>query len=144
VAGWGIALGSAFFLFRSAQIRILLRYIFGERGILLGAVHGCRIALPSGREVLTAFIGSSGTADCQDGQGIKAVTTTDNANEQKIFQTACLGVLQTLREILQEIYDEVEFEQRNPHRPMQKASRQIPVSGCGTTLEGRRKGARKP
>ena len=114
--GWGIALGSPF-LFETSLKSEYCSDIFGERGILLGAVHGIVESLyrryqRQGMTPEQAFIESSESITGKivkiiSTKGIKAVYDGLNAEDQKIFQTAYSASYKPAKEILQEIYDEV-------------------------------------
>jgi ketol-acid reductoisomerase len=115
--GWGIALGSPF-MFETSLRSEYCSDIFGERGILLGAVHGIVESLyrryqRQGMSPEQAFLESSESITGKivkiiSTQGIKAVYEqfTDE-EEKKQFQTAYSASYLPAKEILQEIYDEV-------------------------------------
>jgi ketol-acid reductoisomerase len=114
--GWGIALGSPF-LFETSLKSEYCSDIFGERGILLGAVHGIVESLyrryqRQGMTPEQAFLESSESITGKitkiiSTKGIKAVYEQLNADDQKIFQTAYSASYLPAKEVLQEIYDEV-------------------------------------
>jgi ketol-acid reductoisomerase len=91
--------------------------IFGERGILLGTVHGIVESLYrryqcQGMTPEQAFIKSSESITGKivkiiSTKGIKAVYDGLSPDDQKIFQTAYSASYTPAKEILQEIYDEV-------------------------------------
>jgi len=114
--GWGVALGSPF-MFETTLRSEYRSDIYGERGILLGAVHGIVESLfrrytRQGMTPEQAF-----TESCESitgnivkiisTQGIKAVYDGLNADDKKIFQQAYSASYKPAKEILQEIYDEV-------------------------------------
>ena len=114
--GWGIALGSPF-MFETSLRSEYCSDIFGERGILLGAVHGIVESLyrryqRQGMSPEQAFIESSESITGKivktiSTQGIKAVYDQLNAADKAIFETAYSASYLPAKEILQEIYDEV-------------------------------------
>jgi ketol-acid reductoisomerase len=114
--GWGIAIGSPFMFETSLQSEYRSD-IFGERGILLGAVHGIVESLyrryqRQGMSPEDAFLNSSESITGNivkiiSTQGIKAVYDKLSQEEKKIFQTAYSASYKPAKEILQEIYDEV-------------------------------------
>merc|ERR1711865_967135 len=114
--GWGIALGSPF-MFETTLRSEYKSDIFGERGILLGAVHGIveslfRRYVRQGMTPEEAFTQSSESITGNivkiiSTQGIKAVYDGLNDEDKKIFQTAYSASYKPAKEILQEIYDEV-------------------------------------
>lgn len=93
--------------------------IFGERGILLGAVHGIVESLyrryqRQGMSPEQAFLESSESITGNivkiiSTQGIKAVydKVSEDEESKQIFQTAYSASYLPAKEILQEIYDEV-------------------------------------
>lgn len=114
--GWGVALGSPF-MFETSLRSEYCSDIYGERGILLGAVHGIVESLyrryqRQGMSPEEAFIQSSESITGNivkiiSTQGIKAVYDGLSAEDKKIFQTAYSASYKPAKEILQEIYDEV-------------------------------------
>lgn len=114
--GWGIALGSPF-MFETSLRSEYKSDIFGERGILLGAVHGIVESLfrryqRQGMSPEDAFLQSSESITGNivkiiSTQGIKAVYDKLNDDDKKIFQQAYSASYKPAKEILQEIYDEV-------------------------------------
>merc|ERR1712003_305180 len=90
---------------------------YGERGILLGAVHGIVESLyrryqRQGMSKEDAFVNSSESITGNivkiiSTQGIKAVYEGLSDDDKKIFQTAYSATYKPCKEILQEIYDEV-------------------------------------
>lgn len=114
--GWGIALGSPF-MFETTLRSEYKSDIFGERGILLGAVHGIVETLyrryqRQGMTAEQAFLESSESITGNivkiiSTQGIKAVYDQLNDEDKKTFETAYSASYLPSKEILQEIYDEV-------------------------------------
>eukprot|EP00549_Striatella_unipunctata_P025982 CAMPEP_0118687796 /NCGR_PEP_ID=MMETSP0800-20121206/8577_1 /TAXON_ID=210618 ORGANISM="Striatella unipunctata, Strain CCMP2910" /NCGR_SAMPLE_ID=MMETSP0800 /ASSEMBLY_ACC=CAM_ASM_000638 /LENGTH=501 /DNA_ID=CAMNT_0006585011 /DNA_START=152 /DNA_END=1657 /DNA_ORIENTATION=+ len=114
--GWGIAVGSPF-MFETSLRSEFTSDIFGERGILLGAVHGIVESLyrryqRQGMTPEEAFLQSSESITGNivktiSTQGIKAVYTSLNDEDKAIFQKAYSASYYPAKEILQEIYDEV-------------------------------------
>merc|ERR1719343_222195 len=114
--GWGIALGSPF-LFETSLRSEYRSDIYGERGILLGAVHGIveslfRRYVRQGMTPEEAFLQSSESITGNivkviSTQGIKAVYDQLNAADKVEFQKAYSASYLPAKEILQEIYDEV-------------------------------------
>lgn len=114
--GWGIALGSPF-MFETTLRDEYRSDIYGERGILLGAVHGIVETLyrryqRQGMSPEQAFIESSESITGKitkiiSTQGIKALYDGLNEEDKKTFQTAYSASYKPAKEILQEIYDEV-------------------------------------
>jgi len=114
--GWGVALGSPF-MFETTLRSEYCSDIYGERGILLGAVHGIVESLfrrytRQGMTPEQAF-----TESCESitgnivkiisTQGIKAVYDGLDAEGQETFKQAYSASYMPAKEILQEIYDEV-------------------------------------
>ncbi len=114
--GWGVALGSPF-MFETTLRSEYRSDIYGERGILLGAVHGIveslfRRYVRQGMTPEEAF-----TQSCESitgnivktisTEGIKAVYDKMGDDDKKIFQQAYSASYKPAKEILQEIYDEV-------------------------------------
>jgi len=114
--GWGIAVGSPF-MFETTLRSEYCSDIYGERGILLGAVHGIVESLyrryqRQGMSPEDAFLNSSESITGNivktiSTQGIKAVYDQLSDEDKKIFQTAYSASYKPAKEILQEIYDEV-------------------------------------
>merc|ERR1712100_834918 len=113
--GWGVAVGSPF-MFETTLRSEYKSDIYGERGILLGAVHGIVESLyrryqRQGMSAEEAFLESSESITGNivkiiSTQGIKAVY--DKLDEdKKVFETAYSASYMPSKEILQEIYDEV-------------------------------------
>lgn len=114
--GWGIALGSPF-LFETTLRSEYTSDIYGERGILLGAVHGIVESLyrryqRQGMTPEQAFVESSESITGNivkiiSKYGIRAVYDRLNDADKQVFQTAYSASYKPAKEILQEIYDEV-------------------------------------
>jgi len=114
--GWGVAVGSPF-MFETSLRSEYCSDIYGERGILLGAVHGIVESLyrryqRQGMSKEEAFLNSSESITGNivkiiSTQGIKAVYEGLEGEDKKIFQTAYSASYKPAKEILQEIYDEV-------------------------------------
>jgi len=114
--GWGVALGSPF-MFETTLRSEYKSDIFGERGILLGAVHGIveslfRRYVRQGMSPEQAFTETSESITGNivkiiSTQGIKAVYEKLEGDDKKIFQEAYSASYLPAKEILQEIYDEV-------------------------------------
>jgi ketol-acid reductoisomerase len=114
--GWGVAIGSPF-MFETTLRSEYCSDIYGERGILLGAVHGIVESLyrryqRQGMSPEEAFVQTSESITGNivkiiSTQGIKAVYDKLEGEDQKIFQTAYSASYKPAKEILQEIYDEV-------------------------------------
>jgi ketol-acid reductoisomerase len=114
--GWGVALGSPY-LFETTLKSEYCSDIFGERGILLGAVHGIVESLfrryqRQGMSQEEAFLHSSESITGNivkiiSKQGIKAVYDQMNAADKETFRKAYSASYKPSKEILQEIYDEV-------------------------------------
>ena len=115
--GWGIAVGSPF-MFETSLSSEYRSDIFGERGILLGAVHGIVESLyrryqRQGMSAEEAFLESSESITGKitkiiSTEGIKAVYDQfESEEDKKTFETAYSASYLPAKEILQEIYDEV-------------------------------------
>lgn len=114
--GWGIALGSPF-MFETTLRSEYCSDIFGERGILLGAVHGIVESLyrryqRQGMTPEQAFLESSESITGKivkiiSTQGIKAVYDLFEGDDKDTFKKAYSASYKPAKEILQEIYDEV-------------------------------------
>lgn len=114
--GWGVALGSPF-MFETTLRSEYCSDIFGERGILLGAVHGIVESLyrryqRQGMTPEDAFLNScesitGNIVKTISTKGIKAVYNQMSSDDKKIFQKAYSASYLPAKEILQEIYDEV-------------------------------------
>ena len=114
--GWSIALGSPY-TFKTTLESEYKSDIYGERGILLGAVYGiCELLFRKyvydNMDEKTAFINS---AECITGPiskkishtGIISVYNDMTETEKKKFEEVYAVVYHRAKEILQEIYDEV-------------------------------------
>jgi len=114
--GWGIALGSPF-MFETTLRSEYRSDIYGERGILLGAVHGIVESLfrryqRQGMTPEQAFIESSESITGNivkiiSTKGIKAVYDMLEGDDKTEFEKAYSASYLPAKEILQEIYDEV-------------------------------------
>merc|ERR1719491_205072 len=114
--GWGVALGSPF-MFETTLRSEYCSDIYGERGILLGAVHGIveslfRRYVREGMTPEEAFIQSSESITGNivkviSTQGIKAVYDQLEGDDKAIFEKSYSASYLPSKEILQEIYDEV-------------------------------------
>lgn len=114
--GWGIALGSPF-MFETTLRSEYRSDIYGERGILLGAVHGIVESLfrryqRQGMTPEQAFIESSESITGNivkviSTKGIKAVYEMLEGDDKAEFEKAYSASYLPAKEILQEIYDEV-------------------------------------
>jgi ketol-acid reductoisomerase len=115
--GWGVAVGAPF-LFETTLRDEYKSDIYGERGILLGAVHAIceglfrRFQRVDGMSPEDAFLNSAESITGRitkviSKKGIKAVYEDMNAADKKIFQTAYSASYSPAKEILQECYDEV-------------------------------------
>ena len=114
--GWGVAVGSPF-MFETTLRSEYCSDIYGERGILLGAVHGIVESLyrryqRQGMSAEEAFVQTSESITGNivkiiSTQGIKAVYEKFEGEDKKTFQTAYSASYKPAKEILQEIYDEV-------------------------------------
>lgn len=114
--GWAVALGAPF----SFQTTLTQEYrsdIYGERGILLGAVHGIVESLyrrykSEGMSPEDAFLNSTESitgpiSKTISKKGIKAVYESLDEAGKKTFQKAYCAAYTPARDVLQEIYDEV-------------------------------------
>jgi ketol-acid reductoisomerase len=114
--GWGVAVGSPF-VFETTLRSEYCSDIYGERCILLGAVHGMVEALfrryvREGMSPEEAFLQSSESITGNivkiiSTEGIKAVYDKFEGEDQKVFQEAYSASYLPAKEICQEIYDEV-------------------------------------
>jgi ketol-acid reductoisomerase len=113
---WAVALGSPY-CFQTTLESEYKSDIFGERGILLGAVHGIVEALyrrykSEGQSQEEAF---RNTAESITGpisrvishEGILAVYEQMSSNDKSRFEAAYVAAYSPARDILQEIYDDV-------------------------------------
>lgn len=114
--GWAVAIGAPF-SFKTTLENEYKSDIFGERGILLGAIHGIaeslfRWYIHHGQNEEAAFIN---TAESITGpitktiskEGLLAVYNKLNNDEKKEFEKAYSAAYHPAFEILWEIYDEV-------------------------------------
>ncbi len=114
--GWAVALGAPFSFMTSLEMEYRSD-IYGERGILLGAVHGIVEALyrryvEQGMSTEQAF---NETVESVTGpiselvshKGIRAVYDSLSGEDRQTFEIAYSAAYNPAREILQEIYDEV-------------------------------------
>jgi len=114
--GWGVAVGAPF-LFQTTLRDEYKSDIYGERGILLGAVHAIVEGLyrryqRQGMTAEDAFLNSAESITGQitkkiSTRGIKAVYDDMSPDDKKIFETAYSASYSPSKEILQECYDEV-------------------------------------
>lgn len=114
--GWGVALGSPF-MFETTLSSEYRSDIYGERGILLGAVHGIVESLyrryqRQGMSPEQAFLEScesitGNIVKIISTKGIKAVYDGLEGENKEIFKQAYSAAYLPAKEILQEIYDEV-------------------------------------
>jgi len=114
--GWGVALGSPF-MFETTLSSEYRSDIYGERGILLGAVHGIVESLyrryqRQGMSPEQAFVESSESITGNivktiSIKGIKAVYDGLEGKDKEVFKQAYSASYMPSKEILQEIYDEV-------------------------------------
>jgi len=115
--GWAVAIGSPF-CFQTTLRNEYRSDIFGERGILLGAVHGVVEALyrryvTAGSAKEAAFIRSCESItgpinDIISKKGIKAVYESLPEVDQEIFAKAYLAAYSPAFDILIECYEDVE------------------------------------
>eukprot|EP00607_Mallomonas_marina_P001023 CAMPEP_0182426022 /NCGR_PEP_ID=MMETSP1167-20130531/12502_1 /TAXON_ID=2988 /ORGANISM="Mallomonas Sp, Strain CCMP3275" /LENGTH=532 /DNA_ID=CAMNT_0024607171 /DNA_START=78 /DNA_END=1676 /DNA_ORIENTATION=+ len=113
---WAIALGSPF-VFRTTMSDEYKSDIYGERGILLGAVHGLvevlfRRFIAQGMTPEEAFIQSSESitgplTKTISTQGILKVYNDMSDSDKVAFEKAYSASYKPSRDILEEIYDEV-------------------------------------
>jgi len=113
---WGVAVGSPF-VFETTLRSEYCSDIYGERCILLGAVHGMVEALfrryvREGMAPEEAFLQSSESITGNivkiiSKEGIKAVYEKFEGEDKKVFQEAYSASYKPAKEICQEIYDEV-------------------------------------
>ncbi|OQS06267.1 ketol-acid reductoisomerase [Thraustotheca clavata] len=113
---WSVALGSPYSFYTTLTDEYKSD-IFGERGILLGGVHGLiealfRRYLGQGKTPETSFLHA---AECITGplntiishHGIKAVYDQFQGADKTTFEDAYVAAYGPCRDILEEIYDEV-------------------------------------
>jgi len=114
--GWAVALGSPY-MFETTLRDEYRSDIYGERGILLGAVHGIVETLfrryqRQGMTPEQAFLESSESITGKitkviSKRGIKALYDDLEEKDKATFRTAYSASYKPTKEILQEIYDEV-------------------------------------
>jgi ketol-acid reductoisomerase len=114
--GWSIALGSPY-TFETTLESEYKSDIFGERGILLGAVHGIAESLygryvGQGMAKDDAYLNTAATitgpiSNTISRLGLKAVYEQLDDTEQAAFRRAYNAAYHPCREILEEIYDDV-------------------------------------
>ena len=113
---WAVGLGSPY-TFETTLESEYKSDIFGERGILLGAVHGIAESLYSrfvdkGEAKDEAFINSAESitgpiSTTISRSGLRAVYDELEENEKAVFRRAYNAAYHPCREILEEIYDDV-------------------------------------
>lgn len=113
---WAVALGAPFSFMTSLEMEYRSD-IYGERGILLGAVHGLAEALyrrfidqgmtpeQSFNETVESITGPISKTISHE--GIRALYGKFTGQDKETFETAYSAAYRPAREILQEIYDEV-------------------------------------
>ncbi|GMI37240.1 hypothetical protein TrCOL_g9610 [Triparma columacea] len=114
--GWGVAVGAPF-LFQTTLRDEYKSDIYGERGILLGAVHAIVEGLyrryqRQGMSPEDAFLNSAESITGMitkkiSTRGIKAVYDDMSPADKEVFETAYSASYGPSKEILQECYDEV-------------------------------------
>ena len=114
--GWAVGLGSPY-TFETTLESEYKSDIFGERGILLGAVHGIAESLYTrfvgkGESKDDAFINSAESitgpiSKTISRSGLKAVYEALDEHEKAAFRRAYNAAYHPCREILEEIYDDV-------------------------------------
>lgn len=115
--GWSIALGAPFTFMTSLEMEYRSD-IYGERGILLGAVHGIveslyrRYVEQQGMDPQTAFNHTVESitgpiSDMISHKGIRAVYDNLSGDDRSTFERAYSAAYRPAREVLQEVYDEV-------------------------------------
>jgi len=137
--GWSVALGSPY-TFQTTLESEYKSDIYGERGILLGAVHGVieslyRRFVSQGMTRENAFLNSAESitgpiSKTISKQGIIAVYEGLDATGKAEFEKAYTATYPAAREVMEEIYDEVSSGneirgvvlagERLKHRPMGK------------------------
>ncbi|SIP90574.1 ketol-acid reductoisomerase [Alkalispirochaeta americana] len=113
---WAVALGAPFSFMTSLEMEYRSD-IYGERGILLGAVHGIAEAMyrrfveqgmtpeQSFNETVESITGPISKTISHE--GIKALYSKLSPGDRQTFEAAYSAAYRPAREILQEIYDEV-------------------------------------
>lgn len=114
--GWSVALGAPF-TFQTTLEKEYLSDIFGERGVLLGALHGIVESLyelyrQKGMTEEEAFLQASESltgpiTKCISQRGIIGIYEQLDAAGKSEFQRAYCAAYHPSRDILHEIYDEV-------------------------------------
>jgi len=114
--GWSVALGSPY-TFETTLESEYRSDIFGERGILLGAVHGIAESLYAryvgqGMDKNDAYLNTSESitgpiSKSISRSGLKAVYEELDESEKAAFRKAYNAAYHPCREILEEIYDDV-------------------------------------
>jgi ketol-acid reductoisomerase len=114
--GWAVALGSPY-TFETTLESEYKSDIFGERGILLGAVHGIAESLyarqiQQGSSTDDAYLNTAESITGPISQvisqsGLKAVYEQLRSEEKTVFRSAYNATYHACREILEEIYDDV-------------------------------------
>jgi ketol-acid reductoisomerase len=114
--GWSVALGSPYTFMTTLESEYKSD-IFGERGILLGAVHGIIESLyqrytSQGMSKEDAFLHSAEAitgpiSHIISKQGIKGLYEAIGADGRPAFEQAYAATYPTAKELLEEIYDEV-------------------------------------
>jgi ketol-acid reductoisomerase len=114
--GWSVALGSPY-TFQTTLESEYKSDIYGERGILLGAVHGIieslyRRYLSEGMSREDAFLNSAESitgpiSRIISRNGLKGVYEAVGADGRRAFEEAYAASYPAVRELLAEIYDEV-------------------------------------
>ena len=113
---WSVALGAPFTFMTSLEMEYKSD-IFGERGILLGAVHGLaetlyRRFIDTGMDPEQAYINSVESitgpiSSLISKKGIKAVYESFKGEDLELFEKAYCASYGPMAEILSEIYEEV-------------------------------------
>ncbi len=114
--GWAVALGAPYIFVTTLEAEYRSD-IFGERGILLGAIHGIaecvyRYLKDQGEDPEQAFLDTAKSITSPIGKtisraGIRGVYTSLNQADQAVFRKAYSAAYRPALEILNEIYDEV-------------------------------------
>ncbi|WGK68252.1 ketol-acid reductoisomerase [Candidatus Haliotispira prima] len=114
--GWAVALGAPF-TFKTTMEAEYRSDIFGERGVLLGAIHGIVEALyerytVQGMSPETAFKRSTESLtgpinNIISHEGMSGLYNKFECEDRKVFEEAYLATYHPMFEILWEIYDEV-------------------------------------
>lgn len=147
--GWSVGLGSPYSFYTTLR-QEYKSDIFGERGILLGGVHGLiealfrRYILKCGMSHEEAFRQS---AECITGplntlishQGIKAVYdyfSSSSSEDRKIFEQAYCAAYHPTRDIHEECYDDVACgnEIRSVNHAVARHDRGFPMGKIDGTL----------